>query len=45
MAAGYQNRNDSYLASYDVFVKGNSSTKINTGQKSNISDEEMLAKF
>ena len=45
MAAGYHNMNDSYLTSYDVYVKGNSSTIINTGQKSNVSDEEMLAKF
>ena len=45
MAAGYHNMNDSYLTSYDVYVKGNSSTIINTGQKSNVSDEELLAKF
>ena len=45
MAAGYHNRNDSYLSSYDVYVKGNSSAIINTGQKSSVSDEEMLAKF
>ena len=45
MAAAYNNRNDSYLASYDVFVKGNSSPIRNTSQRSTVTDEELLAKF